>query len=80
MNCPHASKISYPKTKPTWRMNRIELAKVWADHNGIHTHTHGGGWLYTESDRPYVQGWHDLATRLERAGTIVVGTGIRWNR
>jgi hypothetical protein len=80
MTCPEAARVRIPKTKVTWRMTREELARVWADHHGIHAHVNGGGWLYTKDDRPYVQGWDALGERLELAGIITVGKGISWRR
>ena len=81
MSCPNAAAIRYARTKPTWRMTRIELAKVWAEHTGIHSHRNGGGWLYfPRSDRPYVQGWERLADQLEASGLLVVGRGLNWSK
>jgi hypothetical protein len=61
-------------------MNRIELAKAYAEAMGFHTHRSGGGWLYSRTDTPIAQGWDTFATKLERRGIIRVGVGIVWPR
>lgn len=78
--CTQAAQTRVPKTKPTWKMNRIELAKTWVAHYGGHTHRNGGGWIYSATERPIIQGWERLAQDLERTGVIVVGKGINWSK
>ena len=81
MTCPNATTPRYARTKPTWKMDRVELAKVVAGHVGVHSHPNGGGWLYFRGDTvelPLIQGWDNYGRFLERSGAIVVGRGVNW--
>lgn len=63
--------------KPTWKMSETELARVWANHNGIEGKP--GGWLYLNG-KPICQGWFTLGRFLARRGIIEVGKGVHWMR
>lgn len=78
--CGQAAKARFPKTIPTWKMTREQLARVVADAMGVHSHRNGGGWLYSKTERPLVQGWDGFADLLEACGAIVVGRGVEWSR
>lgn len=68
------SNVNYPKTKPTYQMSAVELARVWAHHHGLYASR--SGWIRKGSD-PITQGYADLARHLTRAGVILTG-GIDW--
>jgi hypothetical protein len=76
--CVYAAPARYPETKPTWKMNAEQLARVWAKAYGWHTHHNGGGWIYDDREHPRVQGWGELARELEAWDVIRVGRGISW--
>lgn len=65
-------------TKPTWRMNGTDLAKVFAAHFGYAGRT--GGWIYDSNGRPVAHGWQAFAAQLTRRGWITVGQGVNWRR
>lgn len=64
------------RRKATWEMDAEELARVVADHQGWEGRD--GGWIYTTSGKPIVQGWSRLADRLVARHVIVVGKGVNW--
>lgn len=75
----HAREVArLERTKATWQMTGVELAKVYAAHRGYYTRE--GGWVYTAAGRPVVQGWAAFAERLAVHGQIRVGKGINWQR
>lgn len=65
-------------TVPTWKMTKVELARVWAAHHGFAGRN--GGWIYSPSGRPMAHGWDSFADFLVNARVIVPGQGIDWTR
>lgn len=66
------------RTKATSQMTDIELAKVYAAHIGVSSRE--GGWIYSPTGAPIVQGWWQYAQILKNAGRIKVGSGINWKK
>lgn len=66
------------RRKATWQMDAEELARVVADHQGWISSE--GGWIYTQTGSPIIQGWTGLARRLSDRRVIVIGKGVNWRR
>jgi hypothetical protein len=67
------------RNRPTWQMNRVELARVFADHFG-YTTSHRSNCIYDPAGKAVAQGWHSFASKLVNLGLIAEGTGINWRR
>lgn len=64
-------------TVPTWKMTRVELARVWADHYGYGVRP-GSNWIYSPTGRPVRGGWAAFAELLVSIGYVVPDRGIDW--
>lgn len=63
-------------TKASWDMNKVELAKIFAEHFGFTGKL--GGWIYSPAGQPVAHGWDQFASRIARRGWIKTGSGINW--
>ena len=79
MSKSHAREVArLERTKATWQMTVIELAKIYAAHRGYYSRE--GGWIYNAQGVPIEQGWQAFANRLTNIGHIRAGVGINWRK
>lgn len=69
--------VRLTSTRPTWRMTRVELARVFAEHFGW---TVRGNWIRDERGVAVAVGWDMVADRLAARGWIAEGVGVNWRR